>query len=305
MAKETDPVNRNNPVKNWRNPMTARRIARVRIGSAKIVSLALVLAIVSGAYDRQGPTVRAADLGIEFTSVQVDNVTQESATITWTTSRPWTTQAILLDGEGYFERRFPEPMADVSPLATKHSAVISGLVPDRDYTAVVLASDGKGNAGRYPPANAKPNCLKVHTKPFDAAGLTRFRIDTYGSQSIYAGSDLYVGVYPVPLAGQKKTLDLSDVRFEPPVASITPHLIINFPQLDEKKDHHINPATKKPTHPQGLSGKVYSVYQGMKVRLRTTAATPPGQYTAVLSFTSDGMTVPARYRSTSWKNRSR
>ena len=33
----------------------------------------------------------------------------------------------------------------------------------------------------------------------------------------------------------------------------------------------------------------------MKVRLRTTAATPPGQYTAVLSFTSDGVAVPARY----------
>jgi hypothetical protein len=244
----------------------------------------------------EAPLAHAADPGIDASSVRVSEIAQVSATVTWNTARPSTTQAALIDlGDGQFIRRFPEPMGDVSPMATSHSVTITDLVPDKDYGFVVISSDSSGTAWRYPALGAKPKWLTFHTKPFDPSGPTTFRIDTYGSQNVYAGSDLYIGIYPVPLSGQKKALDLSSSTFTPPASSITSHLINSVPNADERKDHAINPETRKPTNPQGLSGYIYSPSYGSKVRLRTTAATPPGRYTVSLSFSSSGMTVPVTH----------
>jgi hypothetical protein len=203
--------------------------------------------------------------------------------------------ALVDPADRQFIRRFPEPLGDKSPMTTEHSATITGLVPDREYRFVVISSDAAGEPSRYPPIDGKVRWLTFNTKPFDPSGPTRFRIDTYGPENVYAGSDLYIGIYAVPLSGKKKALDLSSVTFKPPAPSITPHLISRWPNADETKDFIINPETKNPATHEGLAGYPHSPTFCPKVRLRTTPSTPPGQYAVTLSFTSSGVTVPATY----------
>lgn len=241
------------------------------------------------------PATRAADPGIDGRSVRIENVTQESATVGWTTALPATTQVMLVDNEGGFQKRFPDPKGDTSPGTTKHKATITGLLPGKKYQCVVVSAGEDGIGCRYPPASGKPSTLPFETKPFDEAAPTRFRIDILGPANVYAGSDLYLAIYPVPLAGKKKMLDLTQVTFDPPAPSITPHLISNWQNLDEKLDFVTNPETKKPSALEGLSGYVYSPVHCPKLRLRTGATTEPGSYTVTLTMTSSGVSVVANH----------
>lgn len=261
-----------------------RSLAPNRLRS-RIQPLAAMLLVGCLFDDRSG---LAADPGIEADSIRFEQVTQESATVSWTTTRPATTQVVLLDIENQFARRFPEPKG---PLTTRHSATITKLLPGKKHACIVVAGDADGNAWRYPAGDAKPNALTFETLPFEASGPTRFRIDLLGSAHVFAGSDLYLSVYPVPLAGERKTLDLTDVEFDPPLKSITPHLITERQNLDERQEYRINKETNKPTLLYGLSGSGTSA----KIRLRVDAATPPGRYQVTLRFTSSGVTDVARH----------
>lgn len=244
---------------------------------------AIFVALVVSVFVAPRSHIVKASAGPMISNPQATNITTTTATITWTTDVPSTSQVIQVDNSDYSTayKRFPEPLDNT--LTTSHSVTMSNLVPDTEYTVYEASEDSNGNIGDTRDANpsAASSYTIFTTSAVDATASTTYRIDTIGPQNVYAGSDLYFTFNPVVLSGA-----LGGSWFTPAAqvsglpSSITSEVMCSF--ID-------------PTNPGADSWNGNCQMPGTgTMRLRTMSNTPVGSYVA--TFTAqDGNGVAETY----------
>ena len=228
----------------------------------------------------------ASGISDDIKAVRVDNITGSSAQISWKTDQPATTQVVLVDSLYQPERRVPEPKE--GSLTTSHEVVLQSLIPGTKYWYYVVSEDPAGRTvSTY---NIKDRAV-FETPPVNASLPFDYRLDAYGPENVYAGSDLYFGIKAVTLNGKASHYYLQDVNRLPP--DITYHLICSARVFnsDETKDYYVSPSDKRMyCWFDGRSG----VYD-LAIRLRTRADTVPGRYTVLVTLESGKIQRSATY----------
>jgi hypothetical protein len=253
------------------NSARCRRLRRARTTATHLLALLTLLSIlvlptsVEGAQpaisNGQGPEVDAV-----------------SATLTWQTDIPSTSQVVLVDGseDSTPTRRTPENIS----LVTTHKVVVSNLVPDTKYFAYVVSRGPDGAA-----SSTFPRFVSFRTATISPTTPADYSLRAHGPAAIPAGSDLYFTVHSTLLSGLPAHLYYRGVDGLPPEAQI--HLICRayMPVINESGDCLTDAATGDYYAWNGTD--MDNASEETVVRLRTASVTPPGQYSITL-FTESG-----------------
>ena len=214
-------------------------------------------------------------------NIAVSNISTTSATVTWTTDVPTTSQVFQINTNLFDEemRRYPDP-ADPT-LTTSHSVTMANLYPNTTFTIYVVSMDAQGNIYTDVPnvyaTNPSPVFTTFTTSQINTGAATTFRVDTVGGHNVYAGDDLYFTYRSITLSGHITAPYLFPIyQVSGLPSSITPFVICDSADIGNFGNNSCYDSTNA------------------TVRLRTTSGTTPGAYTANFTF-KDGANVQANY----------
>lgn len=248
----------------------------------------------------------------EITNIHLENVTQTSADVVWDTVHPSTSQVILARDVLYSPERWV-PVAPDPNLVTHHRVKVDQLVPyssltgDGVYYYYVASVDVNNNlytnpGPSDPTGSQNITFLKIQTLSTITDGSVRYSFSLWGATNVFAGSDLYLQVKNVLVAGpvgsnltiiyqgtkdgnhdglvkdsNNNVVNSMDVHFQ----------CINY---DATGDHSNDQVTGSPYN--FCWGRNYYTSDS-DVRVRVPANTPPGAYTVTVTLSPDGQLAHA------------
>ena len=235
------------------------------------LSLASLLVCVAGFSAQAAPVISNA---------QVAGTTTVTATVTWLTDVPASSQVVFVDGsvDATPTGRTPEDKT----LVNTHVAVVPNLTPNTNYFVYVVSRAADGTV-----SSTFPNFLNFQTGAIDTTAPEDYVLRTHGSKTVHAGSDLYFNLHSTLLAGQSNHLYYDSVSGLPP--SISLHFICRsyMPTINEDNDCLQDYATGRYYSWNGADMDHSS--EEAVVRLRTTAQTTPGTYSVTIQTSSGGV----------------
>jgi hypothetical protein len=140
-----------------------------------------------------------------ISNIRANNITATSATITWQTDVPSTSQVVRVGNLYEPLGRYPEPYNP--QLVTQHSVVMPNLKPNSDYLFYVVSKDAAGtiaSSRRVRPGliATEPDSISTFTTlAINTAAALDYRLDIIGPKNVYAGSDLYFRIETVTTSG--------------------------------------------------------------------------------------------------------
>lgn len=143
--------------------------------------------------DSAGRTVASSarvDTVVPRISAIVVDPAYNEAVLTWVTDKP--TDALVRFGEGGGDESFLTRSAYSAELGTSHEVLVTGLLPDREYSFLVSSRDSAGNSGTDSNGGRfyKFRTLKPVTPPwFDDLESSDEGWAVYNDESIFVGDD--------------------------------------------------------------------------------------------------------------------
>ena len=194
-----------------------------------------------------------------------------TAIVTWQTDRPATSQVVL-----------PDIWYGTAPdgaLVTSHRVTLP-VSPGTSYRYYVVSA-AQGVAASSAALVASET---FSTPNVDPAAPADYRLDTHGASSVYAGHDLYIGITSVLLGGSVAHLYFDETLGLPP--GVTFHVICAY-NTDLTQEH--NDSYWDATGRQWCYNGNNTVNSPPLLRVRTSATTPPGNYSATLRTEAGGI----------------
>lgn len=237
----------------------------------------------------------------EITNIHVENVSQTTADVVWTTLHPSTSQVIIARDQNYAPERWAPSVADHN-LVTEHRVKVDRLIPynprtsDGIYYYYVASVDVNGvlstNPGPYDVMHGNsPPWMMLQTLPTATQLPIDYTIYAYGATNVYAGSDLYIQVQSILRAGPIGHLYIVDegrfAAFSSVCASSLPTLSAHFmcsmynPTGDDSKDQLVG-------MPYNFCWNENNSVSQQNLRIRTGLTTAPGRYSVTFKLSPDG-----------------
>ncbi len=217
---------------------------------------------------------------------------EDSAVVTWSTTSAATSQVLLygksLGDCGQAGPAQLYPFHASAGLVTAHSVQVTGLSPNSVVCFRVISGDGTGQGWTLPGLTA--GVYSFQTAPENATAAKRFRLNPEGPKNVYAGSDLYLGITTTLMAGQ----DDDWMYVNPPIITDQAHnpvptSVIGFHYAcDENLYGGVDSPTDTATDTNGNS-MCWRLSYPTFLKFETQPNTPPGLYTAVISYTQTGV----------------
>lgn len=284
--------------------------------SSILLIVSVILFMVSGTISVAASTGYAN----EISNIAVQNVTPTSVDIVWDTIHLSNSQVVIARDQNYQgERRIA---SSDQRLLNHHRVTVDHLMPydpnesmgtyyfyvaSTDVNNVTSTSPGPYDAVMGDP---KTILLKFQTAPPNANSKSNYVIYNYGATNVYAGSDLYFAVQIAQLAGNHPSIYVhnqtgynngSDGVVKAVGAglggqnpqTISVHLeCYEYNVKNSDADDQYYDASKK----MGMCWNFQ--YHLMTVRLRTSAKTVSGNYSATVTLQDNGQDVSTTYNFT-------
>lgn len=249
----------------------------------------------------------------EISALHVENITQTSADIVWTTVHASTSQALICPDITYQPFMRVPFSADMGTLTTSHRVTITGLRPYNasyhfgTYYYYVASIDATSTMSTAPgPVDyAVPTIPSFQTLPTDTSASQSFMLFNHGPTHVFAGSDLYFQAELHQLGGstfgaftyivnQTGTHNGSD-------GIITGLNSDTAPSANTISVNFICKENLLPAVEQSPSTPYWGCYTTAKAaplgtfRLHTSSSTVPGPYQVAFSYINGGITVSGTY----------
>ena len=273
---------------------------------ATVSSVGLATAIAAGSTTIQatsgsisgttGLTVTGAAPS-EISNIQIQNVTQTSFDVVWSTVHPSTSQVVWARDTNYEPEAWYPQTADPN-LVTSHRITVGKQMPSNTVYVYVASVTAAGQMSTSPGPDAA--FIAVTTLDPNLGSTTpNTTAYTYGPHTAYVGYDMYFEVDPVLISGPQDNLYIRNVTgynngsdgVVSPAASIGVHYMCQTGNdtAQDANDQWFDSNTNL--------GYCYNGNYGMdnQVRLRVPAGTTPGAYTVTLTLLSDGVSFNVVY----------